>query len=395
MPREPLPVPIHPFPARMAPSIIASVVARLPAQSTVLDPMVGSGTSARIAADRGMLALGFDLDPLAVLIARVWTTRIDTSDLRAAARDVLREARRRQTPALPWIDQDTETSQFIKYWFALPQRYRLRRLAAAISAREGPIPDALRVALSRIIITKDRGASLARDTSHSRPHRVRLCNDYDAYAGFLRSVDSIASAMETVPPRINARILIGDARHLDSIRASSVDLVVTSPPYLNAIDYMRAHRMSLVWLGYRLAELRMIRAESIGSERAPVDPARFPMTAQVAHAIARFPAPYSRQRGVVWRYSQDLLAISHEFARVLRPGGIALIAVANARMRGIPVRISRGITLAARAQGLTLTSTTRRQIKASARYLPPPKRDSPSALGQRIRYEVVQIFRKL
>jgi hypothetical protein len=32
---------------------------------------------------------------------------------------------------------------------------------------------------------------------------------------------------------------------------------------------MRGHRLSLVWLGYRLADLRRIRSDSIGAERGP------------------------------------------------------------------------------------------------------------------------------
>ena len=118
--------------------------------------------------------------------------------------------------------------------------------------------DILRVALSRIIITKNQGASLARDTSHSRPHLVALESDYGVWAGFERSVHQIQNILEQSPPAGSVEIVRGDSRALD-LANSSVDLVLTSPPYLNAIDYMRGHRMSLVWLGHSLRTLRMIR----------------------------------------------------------------------------------------------------------------------------------------
>ena len=47
----------------------------------------------------------------------------------------------------------------------------------------------------------------------------------------------------------------------------SVDLIVTSPPYANAIDYMRAHKFSLVWLGQPIANLSHLRGKYIGAER--------------------------------------------------------------------------------------------------------------------------------
>ena len=48
---------------------------------------------------------------------------------------------------------------------------------------------------------------------------------------------------------------------------STIDLIVTSPPYANALDNMRAHKFSLVWLGKSIGNLSEMRAEYIGSER--------------------------------------------------------------------------------------------------------------------------------
>lgn len=59
--------------------------------------------------------------------------------------------------------------------------------------------------------------------------------------------------------------LQGDARRLP-LDDESIDLVVTSPPYLNAIDYMRCSKFSLVWMGYTIESLRHIRSASIGTE---------------------------------------------------------------------------------------------------------------------------------
>ena len=73
--------PIHPFPARMAPGIALSALADSDRQLRVLDPMMGSGTVLAMARAYGHRAYGVDLDPLAVLIARVWTTAYDQREL--------------------------------------------------------------------------------------------------------------------------------------------------------------------------------------------------------------------------------------------------------------------------------------------------------------------------
>ena len=263
-------LPIHPFPARMAPDIAFEVLAEVRPR-IVLDPMAGSGTVLRVASDAGCQGLGFDLDPLAVLIARVWNTPIEPGRIATRAERVVARARRLRPSRirLPWIDEDPETSAFVNYWFAEPQRQDLRRLAWVLGRLdESPLRAALLVALSRIIITKDVGASLARDVSHSRPHRVRTTSDYDVFSGFRRAAERIDQILTEYPPRGNVAIDQGDARDLRAVPDGHVDLIITSPPYLNAIDYMRAHRLSLVWMGYSLHQLRAIRAASVGCERA-------------------------------------------------------------------------------------------------------------------------------
>src|SRR5438045_1309538 len=102
--------PIHPFPARMAPEIALAATAELPAGSTVLDPMTGSGTAVRFASEHGHYGLAFDSDPLAALMTRVWTTPLSTTRLRDAAANVASKAVTLNPSLLhlPWIDNDQE-----------------------------------------------------------------------------------------------------------------------------------------------------------------------------------------------------------------------------------------------------------------------------------------------
>jgi hypothetical protein len=151
--------PIHPFPARMAPEIALDAVKMLPQGSIVLDPMMGSGTVIRAAVEAGHSAIGFDVDPLAKLMSQVWTTPINTERLRKAATSIVYQALSMNVTEcpLPWIDKHSETSDFSKFWFATKQKNALRKLAYLLKTKRGPIANALRIGLSRIIITKSRG----------------------------------------------------------------------------------------------------------------------------------------------------------------------------------------------------------------------------------------------
>ena len=392
------PTPIHPFPARMAPEIALEHCADLEQGATVLDQMTGSGTVLRVAAEQGLQGLGFDMDPLAVLLSKVWTTDVDTQALEAAALGLAEQAQalRVEEAALPWIDEHEETRRFVEFWFGQRQRDDLRRLCCLLDAHNDPVSDVLRVAVSRLIITKERGASLAADVSHSRPHRVYKAeeHDFDVFSMFKRSVRYVAQRLHPDRLKGTARVVEGDARNLGAVEAESVDACITSPPYLNAIDYLRGHRLALVWFGHQIDTLRFIRSESIGAERIPKPDA----DAALAQALTALIDPEgkldSRRRRMIDRYALDMHAFLKETHRVLKPDGKAVLVVGNSTHGEVFVENTTIVKVAAERVGFTVASETSREIPPSRRYLPPPVEEDGSDLNKRMRTESVLTLKK-
>lgn len=387
-------LPVHPFPARMAPEIALAEVTALQPDSLILDPMTGSGTVVRVATEAGHRALGFDLDPLAVLMAKVWTTPIEPAELCRTATEIATRIQdaRGNAAALPWIDDDEETREFVHYWFGEKQRSDLRRLSSALYGLTGPVGEALRIALSRTIVTKDRGASLARDVSHSRPHRVRDESTFPVISEFLRSVKRLAQRLADQPPAGKAAIEIGDARNLERVTSASVDAVITSPPYLNAIDYLRGHRLALVWLGYRIGDLRAIRSASVGAERKPDPKADAKLAETLTAAMGSLERLPQRERRMLDRYVLDLHAMVTELRRVLRPDGKAVFVIGNSSIRGVFIRNSVAVSAAAQGVGFRLVKEVERTLPPNRRYLPPPCSRGRSDLERRMRTETVLSF---
>lgn len=387
---------IHPFPARMAPEIALEKIHDLRTGQTVLDPMAGSGMVLTQAVRSGIRAIGVDLDPLALLISRVGTTRIDENEaMRVLDKVLARCTHCSSGVSLSWIDSDPETKKFIDFWFLPKQIAQLRMfihsLRTEADSTAQPVCDCIKVALSRLIISKEPKASRARDTAHSRPHRTIVENDFDIFEAMPSSLRHVLRALKPETISASAKIIKGDARKLKKIKDTSVDCIVTSPPYLNAIDYMRGHRLSLVWLGYKLKRLHEIRRNTIGS------------TAQIPYVMHDLYIPIlekfglttlkPRMQAMIYRFIVDMEQQLCEAYRVLKKGCTATYVIGDSTQDGITIKNSELVIYVAEKAGFSLAKKTTREIPSSKRYMPVNVITS-NKLAARMRKEHILEFRK-
>ena len=391
--------PVHPFPARMAPDIALQVISQAE-KSRVLDPMMGSGTVLAMARAQGHRGLGFDIDPLAVLISKVWTTAMDQKEIRDQATNVLQTAFKEhknitQADAYP-EGTDEETRQFLRYWFDGNARRQLTALSMAIrSLQSETTRNALWCSFSRLIISKQSGASRAMDLSHSRPHRAFKTAPGKPFNKFLPAVERVVT--NGIDKRAADRgpaptVRIGDARRLP-LPDRSVDLVLTSPPYLNAIDYIRCSKFSLVWMDYKIGDLRDVRTNSVGTEAGGALLDGDNEIRCIVDALNLQPRLAQRNERILAKYVHDMHETIFEVERVLSRGGKAVYVVGENTLRGTYIRTSVIVTKLAELAGLSLTEQRTRMLPANRRYMPPPS-SAQGAMDARMSREVVLTFVK-
>jgi DNA modification methylase len=388
---------IHPFPARMAPELVWEELPDSLPRLRVLDPMAGSGTTLVTAKLRGHEAIGFDRDPLAVLIARAWLTNVDQEAIAAKASEVLLRARSRArdmmlADAYP-RGADAETKAFVRFWFDDVNRKQLAALSDSISRlHDNSVRDMLWCALSRLIITKQCGVSRAMDVSHSRPHRTYDKAPLIAFEHFEQSVRRMikASPFKSATPIIApASVDFADARRLP-IDDSSVDIVITSPPYLNAIDYIRGHKFSLVWMNHSIEELRNVRATNVGTEVGVKRDEQDTFADRVARIMCPIDDLTPCHNRMLAQYVRDMHAVLGETKRVLRNGGKAVFVVGNCNLQSTFIQNSKCIETIASDLGLSVQKTRSRPLPENRRYLPPPGSSTAGReLKKRMREEVI------
>jgi DNA modification methylase len=385
----------------MAPSIVWD---RLPDNNPplrILDPMAGSGTTLIVARSKGHMAYGVDRDPLAVMIAKASCIDIDKNKLLSKATEVLKKAKKTAktlTSKTAYPNRaDDETKDFIRYWFDLRNRKQLAALSRHISnVHNQNIKILLWTALSRMIITKKVGVSLAIDISHSRPHRVYDKAPVKPFDKFEMAVNMILKSApfekgkQSLP---NAHVLNSDARAIP-LADNSIDIVITSPPYLNAIDYLRGHKFSLVWMGHSIREVRYLRSTNIGAEVSSRCDSEKERYLKALVNVGRINELTERTKRILLKYAYDMIAVISEIKRVLKKNGQAVFVIGDSTIRGVFVKNSELIKHLAVEYSLSLQSATRRRLPEKHRYLPPPNhKKSGVELQRRMREEVILTFR--
>jgi hypothetical protein len=135
-------------------------------------------------------------------------------------------------------------------------------------------------------------------------------------------------------------ILQQDARSL-ALQTASVDLVVTSPPYVGMIDYVHANRLIYLWMGWSLQDERY------------------------AEIGARFRR--NRKRAVE-EYFSDMRSVRNEIIRVLKPGGFcALVLGESRRFPGAAHQVFSDFSMSAALQWGPITrNPSRRRVSERA-----------------------------
>ncbi len=385
---------IHAFAAKFPPQLPRLFIEGLTEPGeVVLDPMVGSGTTLIEALLLGRVGVGFDLDPLAILISRVKITRLDPHRILKAGHETLQKAQELiESCSLEPEDElrarySEKVVEFLHYWFTEQSRRELLSLLIAIErCPSNLIRDLLRVLFSSIIITKSGGVSLARDLAHSRPHRDLKKQPKSALAAFRERLTKVVRDYEALRLATGRAFAFhGDARALP-MKDETVDLIVTSPPYANAIDYVRAHKFSLFWLGYTVEELQALRRKTIGAE---VPREVFLSSSTIRETIRAVRERDPRKAGILAHYFQSMEAAIREMYRVLRPGKAAILVVGPSTARGIHVPTPQALAEIGESVGFRCVGIKEREIDRDKRLMPWSHARRETGIEARIHKEYV------
>ena len=295
---------LFPYRGKFHPQLIKALmnIIGIKEREAVLDPMCGSGTLNVEAALVGINSIGIDKNPFACFMSKV---KLESLDLDLELMDKMSK----------------NPNEIVDKLLATNQ-----------------VPDEI----------------LSSDDEENKVKRLFLLAFLDAMGYARRTTKSIKYLFPQVLNRYikqvksflltsqklnlelgNGRIEFGDARDLSMIKDSSVDAVITSPPYSFAIDYAENDRPQLEYLGFDVDKLKNEMIGLYGKGR----------------------------KGKLKRYFDDMNQVMSEISRVLKPGKYAVIIIGSNDIQTGGIRLENRIKEFGMMKGLNLIKEIRKPIK--------------------------------
>lgn len=226
--------------------VVEELLASEKQNQRVLDPFCGTATTALSASYYGHTAVTTDINPFLVWLGKAKTAFYSNQIVERSRLAGVEVCQLLNAPALlPTIPPPIHN--ITRWWepSAINFLCRLQAAIAQVSAVGSAEFNLLNIAFCRSLIACSNAAFNHQSMSFKKASALELVADYEAL--FKRDLNFVLQGAQENPTG-RAEVLLQDARHLGSLRVEPFNLVITSPPYVNRMSYIRELRPYMYWL---------------------------------------------------------------------------------------------------------------------------------------------------
>ena len=313
--------------------------------SIILDPFCGSGTVPVAARLIGAKGIGIDMMPIAAFVAEAkgeWD--VEPKKFLRTAQKVITD-RSPPTISKPFLKETNR--QFSPE--ILAALLRLKENTWAV--KEGPTKTLLKLAFAGILIDS---SNLKRAPCLGYTKKLGLSADSPVRL-FLENIHRIASDLATLRARRKnwgpkLEIHLADSAKF-KLPEASVDLAITSPPYVNGMDYVMNYKLDLAWMNFvdSYEQLAALRSSMVACDNIPRGTAASHRPSEtvlsdewlsfISESIqenVRLKGSYRRDDmgAIVTKYFDDLVPVIRNVYEALKPGGRFVIVNGDSLMAG-------------------------------------------------------------
>lgn len=304
----------------------------------VLDTFCGSGTSIVEAKFKNRNAVGFDVNPLAIMATRVKTTYIDP---------ILLENTRRILFEKIYADKaenfDEPYCVNIDHWFKPEVKKDLLKLRKHIlEIEDEKVRDFFIMVFSAFM----RNVSNC-DPRHVFPgysKRLRALDEegkrkINVMSSYQNAIKKRIKQISSIPQNSSSVTLYNQSSKIIPDEIKNVSLVVINPPYISSIRYLETLKIEMGWLGLINSQKEYIELDKklTGTERyykKDLDVIKCNvMIPALQEQIKNLKKSNPKMAKVVAEYFNDIYDDFRSFTNVLKQGGHVVIKISDSKVR--------------------------------------------------------------
>ena len=363
----------HRYPAKFIPQLVEKLMDTYinNGQASINDPFMGCGTTIVSAISRGFHASGTDINIIAYLMAEVKAKSICPDYLENKVYCFLEQIhclsneeglfpKSQIQPEIPERHLDK-----IDYWFSEPVRDELGRILTIIRRQDDSvIKSFLLVAFSHVLkicsywslsSTKPVRNMNKKTTLPSHAIRRHLLKMLKGNSQFYDIVPS--KVRNNLDNYLNIRIRSAEEQPVPN---NSVDLIVTSSPYVTSYEYADLHQLSTLWLDLA-GDLKEYRKLFIGTSYKHYE--NKSLKSQIALKIVSEMEEKNRKKAKeIEAFFIDMQDVFNESFRILKPGGRCCYVIGNTKLRGVDILNAEAFVDSLQHSGFKLDQLIKREI---------------------------------
>ena len=329
----------HRYPAKFLPNVVKKIIEdHSPANCNVIaDLFAGCGTTLVEAKVHGKRSIGTDINPVAQLITRVKTTPIIPETLRLTYENLIAQFDEFNEANY----SDTQKNERLDYWFMPQEKSKIAFLYEKVLElkADDTTKEFFSVCISHILKNCSRWLQ-----SSTKPQVDPNKNIPDPFDEFKRHCQKMMKSNEEFYNELNKRgyldvpcdILLRDARQT-KLKSESVDMIITSPPYVTSYEYADIHQLTAYWMEY-VSSMSEFRKQFIGtsySGNTSLEVRGSKQAQDIVYALAKKSKHIAQD---VAQYFNDMKDVATEMARILVPDGHACIVIGNTKIKDVDIK---------------------------------------------------------
>lgn len=352
---------IHAYPAKFPAFITTKAFEYAQKQglpvTSVADIFCGCGTTAFEARRNNIQFWGCDINPVATLIAKTKSRKYQKARLLSYLDAILFQFKKSLT-----IDAYEAANERLKYWYKPTQYNELAHLKEIILLMTPAGSDYQMFFLCAFSnILKPTSVWLTKSIKPQvDPEKIPapVLQSFEQQCNFMITANDEVGELSDAQSEIVTSSVLSSEREMPT-----VDMIITSPPYVTSYEYADLHQLSSLWLDFA-EDYRELREGSIGSLHHDYNFSRECkyLNSTGEKIVSQLMEQHKAKAKSVAKYFLDMQAVATRAYAMLEAQGIALFVIGNTEYKGVRIDNAKHLSQSLLEAGFNRLLATKRKI---------------------------------